>query len=78
MNDTKGTFRKFVRSLGAALVGAALGGVVVKVAISKLFGSPPPWVLPAIIVGVIAFFVVAALVVPTIVDKRHRTKIESR
>ena len=78
MNNTKITFRKFVRSLGAALVGATLGGVVVQVAISKLFGSPRPWVLPAFIVGVIAFFVVAALVVPTIVDKRRRTKSGSR
>lgn len=73
MSENKITFRKFAISLGASLVGAALGGVLVKVAISK-FGGSRPWALPAIIVGVIAVFVVAALVIPTIVDKRCRAK----
>lgn len=71
MSDTRITFRKVMIGAGTGLVGAAVGGFLAKIAIHEFAGSPA-WELPAIFVGALTVFVVAALAVPTFVDERRR------
>ncbi|MBM7128830.1 hypothetical protein [Dyella mobilis] len=66
------TFRKAVATAGCGLGGAVLGDVLAKFVVPKFFGSAP-WLLPAMVVGMLAIFVVAALTVPSIIGERRRT-----
>ncbi|GLQ99161.1 hypothetical protein GCM10007863_35810 [Dyella mobilis] len=49
-----------------------MGDVLAKFVVPKFFGSAP-WLLPAMVVGMLAIFVVAALTVPSIIGERRRT-----
>jgi hypothetical protein len=67
------TFRKVIVGAGSGLAGAIVGGAIVKFVAPKFAGSPP-WLFPAIVVGILAAPVVSALTVPTIISDRRRSK----
>ena len=69
MTDTQITFRKVITRAATGLIGAGVGGVFVKTAIFEFSGSPA-WELPAIIIGALAAFVIAALLFPTLQRRR--------
>ena len=73
MSNTHITFRKVVVGAGSGLAGVIVGGTLVKFAVPKFAGSPP-WLLPAIVVGILAAIVLAALIIPTIIGERRRAK----
>jgi hypothetical protein len=73
MSNTHITFRRVVVGAGSGLAGVIVGGTLVKFAVPKFAGSPP-WLLPAIVVGILAAIVLAALIIPTIIGERRRAK----
>jgi nucleoside permease NupC len=73
MNIPRVTFRKIVVAAGSGLAGVVVGGTIVRYAAPRFVRSPP-WLLPAIVVGILAALVMAALIMPTIIDGHRRSK----
>ncbi len=69
MNETRITLRKVATGTAFSLVGFIIGGLLVRAA-ARHFAGSPAWVLPAIICGALALFVVAALVVAPAIGSR--------
>jgi nucleoside permease NupC len=73
MNIPRVTFRKTVVAAGSGLVGAIVGVTLARYA-APGFAGPAPWLLPAMVVGILAAFVMAALIMPAIISERRRAK----
>jgi hypothetical protein len=73
MNIPRITFRKIVVTAGSGLLGVIVGGTLVRYTTPRFAGSLP-WLLPAIVVGILAASVMAALIMPTIINGRRRSK----
>ena len=76
MTDTQITFRKVITGAATGLIGAAVGGVFAKIAISEFAGSAV-WELPVIIIGALAAFVIAVLLYPTFQCRRRAKQATS-
>jgi hypothetical protein len=73
MSDTHITFRRVAVGAGSGLAGVIVGGTLAKFVVPKFAGSPP-WLLPAIAIGILAVMVMAALIIPTIISEHRRAK----
>ncbi|RDS78897.1 hypothetical protein DWU98_20470 [Dyella monticola] len=73
MNKSDITFRSVVVAAGSGLGGVIAGGILVTFAVPK-FSDSPPWLLPAIVIGILATLVVAVLTTPAIIEGRRRAK----
>jgi len=73
MSNKHITFRRVAIGAGSGLAGVVVGGTLAKFTVPKFAGSPP-WLLPSIVVGILAAGVMAALIIPTIISERRRAK----